>query len=204
MDLININEIDTSYNPLLQTSLAHINFNKAVIELNEGHRKIREKLPKGPIYSMRSEAKRLRSLLNLVPKSTWSPKELASAGFFSTGLADSCQCFYCGLVFCNQGLSATPIEKHRKFNPNCAFIQGNEVGNISKYDIRPQRVVISPSDQWNLMQDEQVRLQSFTLWPLYALMEPSVLAQAGFFFHRDKRCCPMLLLWWMSGKLGRK
>ncbi|XP_073440140.1 baculoviral IAP repeat-containing protein 1-like [Dendrobates tinctorius] len=182
MDLININEFDASYNPFLQTSYALIDFNKVIGEQNEKHRKIREALPRGPNYSMRSEAKRLRSLMNLVSKSTWSPKELASAGFFRTGLKESCQCFCCGLVLCNQTLSATPMDKHRKFNPHCAFIQGSDAGNISKYDIRPQAIELSPKDDWNLMQDEQARLQSFTYWPSYTFMEPDVLAQAGFFF----------------------
>ncbi|XP_071995022.1 baculoviral IAP repeat-containing protein 1-like [Engystomops pustulosus] len=180
MDLININEFDMSYNPFLQTSFALIDFNKTVTELNEKHKKIREQQPNGPIYSMRSEAKRLKSLLSLDPMSTWSPNELASAGFFSTGVENSCQCFCCGLVFCNQSLSITPIEKHKKFNPDCAFIQGIDVGNISKYDIRPQSIEISPSD--HRMQDEQARLQTFSCWPPYTLMEPDVLAQAGFFF----------------------
>ncbi|KAM4049211.1 LOW QUALITY PROTEIN: baculoviral IAP repeat-containing protein 1-like [Anomaloglossus baeobatrachus] len=186
MDLININEFDTSYNPLLQTSFALIDFTKLIVEKNEKHRKIREALPRGPNFSMRSEAKRLRSLLNLVPMSTWSPKELASAGFFRTGLEESCQCFCCGLVLCNQTLSVTPIEKHRKFNPNCAFIQGSDSGNVSKYDIRPQSIELSPGDHWNLMQDEQARLQSFTSWPPYTFMKPDVLAQAGFFFTGTK------------------
>ncbi|XP_072006854.1 baculoviral IAP repeat-containing protein 1-like [Engystomops pustulosus] len=179
MDLININEL-TSYNPFLQTYLLHIDFEKTAAEINEKHKKIREQQPNGPICTMRSEAKRLRSLLPLNPKSTWSPKELASAGFFNTGVKDSCQCFCCGLVFCTQSLSVTPIEKHKKFNPDCAFIQGIDVGNISKYDIRPQSIEISPSD--HRMQDEQARLQTFSCWPPYTLMEPDVLAQAGLFF----------------------
>ncbi|XP_075127045.1 baculoviral IAP repeat-containing protein 1 [Leptodactylus fuscus] len=182
MDLININEFHSSYNPFLQTSYALIDFNKVMSDLNEKYKTIREQLPKGPIYSMRSETKRLRSLLSLNPESTWSPKELAAAGFFRTGLEDSCQCFCCGLVLCKQALSNTPVENHKKFNPECAFIQGNDVGNISKYDIRLQSTERGPRDHWNLMEDEQARLQSFTCWPMYALMEPAVLAQAGFFF----------------------
>ncbi|KAG8598490.1 hypothetical protein GDO81_002630 [Engystomops pustulosus] len=179
MDLININEL-TSYNPFLQTYLSHIDFEKTAAEINEKHKKIREQQPKGPICTMRSEAKRLRSLLPLNPKSTWSPKELASAGFFNTGVKDSCQCFCCGLVFCTQSLSVTPIEKHKKFNPDCAFIQGIDVGNISKYDIRPQSIALSPSD--HRMQDVQARLQTFSCWPPYTFMEPDILAQAGLFF----------------------
>ncbi|XP_072005020.1 baculoviral IAP repeat-containing protein 1-like [Engystomops pustulosus] len=180
MDLININEFDGPKRLVFPTQFLHLNVNYLLDDLNEKHRKIREQLPKGPNFSMRSEAKRLRSLLNLVSQNTWPPNELASAGFFSTGVEDSCQCFCCGLVLCSQSVRTRPIEMHKQFNPDCAFIQGIDVGNISKYDIRPQSIEISPSDHW--MQDEQARLQTFSCWPPYTLMEPDVLARAGFFF----------------------
>ncbi|XP_063819961.1 baculoviral IAP repeat-containing protein 1-like [Pseudophryne corroboree] len=179
MDLINISEFDPSFKPTLPSYFMHADIGKMISKMEENHRKIREQLPKGPNYSMRSEAKRLRNLLNLEPMSTWSPQELASAGFFRTGVDYSCQCFSCGLVLCKQSIIATPLENHRKFNPMCGFIQGDDVGNISKYDIRLQPAL---KDSKESMQNEQIRLQSFTCWPVYALLEPRVLAQAGFFF----------------------
>ncbi|XP_075036661.1 baculoviral IAP repeat-containing protein 1-like [Mixophyes fleayi] len=182
MDLTNISEFDPSLKPVLPASFMHMDLDKLISEMKETHRKIREQLPKGPNYSMRSEAKRLRNILELKPSSTWSPKELASAGFFCTGLENSCQCFCCGLVLCKQSLSATPIENHRKFNPTCGFIQGKDVGNIEKYDVRLQPAKFSPGHHKESMKDEPTRQQSYSCWPVYALIEPSVLAQAGFFF----------------------
>ncbi|KAG8598491.1 hypothetical protein GDO81_002631 [Engystomops pustulosus] len=180
MDLININEFDGPRRLVFPTQFLHLNVNHLLDDLNEKHRKIREQLPKGPNFSMRSEAKRLRSLFNLVSQNTWPPNELASAGFFSTGVEDSCQCFCCRLVLCSQSVRTRPIEIHKQFNPDCAFIQGIDVGNISKYDIRPQSIALSPSD--HRMQDVQARLQTFSCWPPYTFVDPDVLAQAGFFF----------------------
>ncbi|XP_071995010.1 baculoviral IAP repeat-containing protein 1-like isoform X2 [Engystomops pustulosus] len=179
MDLININEFDGPRRLVFPEWFLHTNLDSLLDDLSENYRKIREQLPKGPIYAMRSEAKRLRSFLNLPSESSWTANEMASAGFFSTGVENSCQCFCCGLVLCNEAIRAIPMKRHTQFNPDCAFIQGIDVGNISKYDIRPQSIALSPSD--HRMQDEQARLQTFSCWPPYTLMEPDVLAQAGFF-----------------------
>ncbi|KAM9330964.1 baculoviral IAP repeat-containing protein 1e-like [Gastrophryne carolinensis] len=190
MDLTNISEFDSSFNPTFPSFIKHIDVEKVIHEAETKYRKIREQLPRGPTYSMKSEIKRLRSLQNLDPLSSWSPKELASAGFFYTGLENSNQCFCCGLVLCRQGLSYTPIERHRYFNPECEFVKGGDCGNISKYEIHPRPMKIDQStdqrmkqdDQRESMKDEQSRLQSFSHWPAYAVLQPTVLAEAGFFF----------------------
>ncbi|XP_063769744.1 baculoviral IAP repeat-containing protein 1f-like [Pseudophryne corroboree] len=182
MDLINISEFDPSFKPTMPSYYMRDVLDQTISTMAETHRKIREQLPKGPNYSMRSEAKRLRNLLDLKNLSSWSPQEMAFAGFFRTGVDISCQCFCCGLVLCKQSLYASPIDNHRKFNPFCGFIRGDDVGNISKYEVRLQPVQVSLRDHNELMKNEQTRLQSFTCWPVYALVEPYVLAQAGFFF----------------------
>ncbi|XP_018413726.1 PREDICTED: baculoviral IAP repeat-containing protein 1-like [Nanorana parkeri] len=181
MDLTKISEFDSTFNPAMLPDFMHIDLNSLVRELEETHRKIREQLPRGPIYSMRSELKRLKSVLAQDPLSSWSPKEIAHAGFFCTGLEKSCQCFCCGLVLCKQTFSFTPMDQHKKFNPDCEFVRGNDVGNISKYETRVQHNTYQ-RDHGEDMEDMQNRLQSFSAWPVYALLEPSALSQAGFFF----------------------
>ncbi|XP_068117217.1 baculoviral IAP repeat-containing protein 1-like [Hyperolius riggenbachi] len=183
MDLINIFEFsDSSCNIPLPPHMKHIDVSKSFHRAEEKHRKIREQLPRGPNYSMRSELKRLKSLMAMDPLSCWSLKEMASAGFFHTGLQNSCQCFCCGLVLCRQPFSLTPMDQHRKFNPNCEFVKGCDTGNISKYDIRVKPTNESQADHMEAMDEEQSRMKSFSHWPVYALVEPSALAQAGFFF----------------------
>ncbi|PIO23032.1 hypothetical protein AB205_0041220, partial [Aquarana catesbeiana] len=181
MDLINISEFESPHNISLPPSIIHMDVSKSVQFAEEKHRKIREQLPRRPNYSMRSELKRLKSVLAQNPLSSWSPKEIARAGFFCTGLENSCQCFCCGLVLCQQFLYFTPMDQHRKFNPNCEFVKGNDVGNISKYEVRVQLNTYQAS-HGEAMEDEQTRLQSFSGYPVYALVEPSALSQAGFFF----------------------
>ncbi|XP_068117012.1 baculoviral IAP repeat-containing protein 1-like [Hyperolius riggenbachi] len=162
--------------------MKHIDVSKSFHRAEEKHRKIREQLPRGPNYAMRSELKRLNSLMAMDPLSSWSPKEMTSAGFFRTGLQNSCQCFSCGLVLCRQPFSFTPMDQHRKFNPNCEFVKGCDTGNISKYDIRVKPTDESQGDHMEAMDEEQSRMKSFSHWPVYALVDPSGLVQAGFFF----------------------
>ncbi|XP_073480516.1 baculoviral IAP repeat-containing protein 1-like isoform X2 [Aquarana catesbeiana] len=183
MDLTKILEYDPSFKLAIPPSLEHIDWNKAFLRAEQKARKIREQLPRGPNYSMRSEAKRLRSFLSLYqPFSSWCPKEMASAGFFCTELESSIQCFCCGLVLCKQSIPYTPIERHRHFNPNCEFVKGGDTGNILKYEVHPRPVVGTQNDCEESMKCEQGRLQSFSCWPPYALIAPSALVQAGFFF----------------------
>lgn len=181
MDLINISEYESTHSIPLPLSMTHIDISKSVQFADEKHRKIREQLPRGPNYSMRSELKRLKSVLAQDPLSSWSPKEIAHAGFFRTGLENSCQCFCCGLILCKQSLFTTPMDQHRKCNPDCDFVKGNDVGNISKYEVRVQLNTCQASHR-EAMEEEQTRLQSFSGWPVYALVESSFLSQAGFFF----------------------
>ncbi|KAM4050364.1 baculoviral IAP repeat-containing protein 1-like isoform 2-T2 [Anomaloglossus baeobatrachus] len=182
MDLIKISEFESSHDVQLPTYMRHLAVDKSVRRLEETHRKIREQLPRKPNYSMRSELKRLKTHWTQDPLSGCSPKELASAGFYRTGLENSCQCFCCGLVLCRQSISSTPLQRHKKFNPFCAFIQGKDAGNIPIYDIRVQPKETDPIDATESMENEQIRLQSFACWPVYASIKPCALAEAGFFF----------------------
>ncbi|KAM4808285.1 baculoviral IAP repeat-containing protein 1-like [Rhinophrynus dorsalis] len=191
MDLPKISEFDPSFKPVLPPFMKNVDLGLLVQEIEETHRKIREQMPKGPNYRMRSEAKRLKTLMALESTSTWSPKELAAAGFFFTGLSNSSQCFCCGLVLCKQSLTSTPMVKHKKFNPDCGFVQGKEVGNISKYEVRVQPLENIVNNGKDAMEIKENRLQSFSNWPMYAMVEPALLAEAGFFFkgRRDTVQC---------------
>uniref|UniRef100_A0A8C5LNN6 NACHT domain-containing protein n=1 Tax=Leptobrachium leishanense TaxID=445787 RepID=A0A8C5LNN6_9ANUR len=167
---------DETFSPIFPPDWKDIDVQQCILQAEESHRKIRQQLPRGPNYSMRSEVNRLKkTLLVLDPFSTWSPKELAVAGFYGTGLSNSSQCFCCGLVLCRQSLSVSLKTNHQKFNPSCEFTQSIESGNISKYDVRPQPSVDVSDNE--AMESEDQRLQSFTTWPAYAMIEPTALAQ---------------------------
>ncbi|KAM8960820.1 baculoviral IAP repeat-containing protein 1-like [Pelodytes ibericus] len=134
---------------------------------------------------MRSEVRRLQSFLSYTSFSTWCPKKMASAGFFFTGVKSSVQCFCCGLVLCTSSLRTSPYENHVKHNPACGFIQGKDVGNIPKYEVRVQ---LPENDQVDLQEyvREESRLMSFASWPCYAGIIPAELASAGFFYAGKK------------------
>nr|XP_042117529.1 baculoviral IAP repeat-containing protein 1b-like [Peromyscus maniculatus bairdii] len=127
----------------------------------------RMKMKKGFNSHMRSEAKRLKTFVTYNTFRSWTPQEMAAAGFYHTGVKLGVQCFCCSLIlFCTR-LRKTPIESHRKFRPGCEFLLGKDVGNIGKYDIR----VKSPEKLRGgkaRYQEEEARLESFENWPFYA------------------------------------
>ncbi|XP_076408314.1 baculoviral IAP repeat-containing protein 1a-like [Peromyscus maniculatus bairdii] len=131
---------------------------------------------------MRSEAKRLKTFVTYDTFRSWTPQDMAAAGFYFTGVKLGVQCFCCSLILFCTSLRKTPIESHRRLCPGCEFLLGKDVGNIGKYDIR----VKSPEKLRGgkaRYQKEEARLESFENWPFYAHgTSPRVLSAAGFVF----------------------
>ncbi|OCU02365.1 baculoviral IAP repeat-containing protein 1 [Xenopus laevis] len=184
MDVVNFNEYDspnivervTKILPFLS-----VDVQQYLDELNEENEAIRQKVGKGYRFEMRSEARRLQSFLSFVKFSSWCPKAMASAGFYFTGVERSVQCFCCGIVFCTSSFRNQPLDDHMKRSPACGFLQGKDVGNIPKYEIRVQQ----PGGPQRDLQEyaaEESRLNSFKDWPFYARIQPDKLSAAGFFF----------------------
>ncbi|XP_078531418.1 baculoviral IAP repeat-containing protein 1-like [Lissotriton helveticus] len=168
----------------MQSRLPYLNldFKKLVAVCEEEFQRIRLQQQSGYKHGMRSELKRLNTFLSFQPVSSWSPQEMAGAGFYNTGVASSVQCFCCGLVLCSTSLRISPRSDHLKRQPDCDFIQGKEVGNISKYDVRVQVPPEVPGPSVERFRAEEERLHSFKGWPFYARTDPAALASAGFFF----------------------
>ncbi|XP_036063345.1 baculoviral IAP repeat-containing protein 1b-like [Onychomys torridus] len=149
---------------------------------DEENHKERMKMKKGFNSHMRSEAKRLKTFETYDTFRSWTPQDMAAAGFYHTGVKLGVQCFCCSLIlFCTR-LRNLPIESHKKFRPGCEFLLGKDVGNIGKYDIR----VKSPEKLRGgkaRYQEEEARLESFENWPFYAHgTSPRALSAAGFVF----------------------
>ncbi|KAH0506433.1 Baculoviral IAP repeat-containing protein 1b [Microtus ochrogaster] len=143
---------------------------------------LRMKMKKGFNPQMRNEAKRLKTFVTYDTFRSWTPQEMAAAGFYYTGVKLGVQCFCCSLIlFCTR-LRNLPIESHKRWHPDCAFLLGKDVGNIGKYDIRvksPEKLRGSKARY----QEEEARLESFENWPFYAHgTSPRVLSAAGFVF----------------------
>ncbi|XP_053144553.1 baculoviral IAP repeat-containing protein 1 isoform X2 [Hemicordylus capensis] len=186
-----VSELDLSY---LEARYPNWNydFKKHAEELEEEFQQIRKQLQRGFNPTMRSETQRLKTFLNQPGnfRSAWCPSEMAAAGFSHTGVKSAIQCFCCGLVLLARGIKTPPSVEHKKHRPECEFILGKEVGNISMYEVRVQNPETSSAEirrgalQKPLNYAEvEARLESFGGWPFYASETmPALLASAGFFF----------------------
>ncbi|GCB78372.1 hypothetical protein scyTo_0021191, partial [Scyliorhinus torazame] len=164
---------------------------KFVEDIERGNEAISRQRKRGFNHGMRSELKRLKSFESLEPFASWSPEEMASEGFYFTGLKASVQCFCCGGVFHSMGVTKSPRSEHQLFEPDCGFVKTLEVGNIPKYAVRllpPENI---PPNRREQLREERPRLETFKDWPSYVKMEPDLLVGAGFFYTgiKDKVQC---------------
>ncbi|XP_056395499.1 baculoviral IAP repeat-containing protein 1-like isoform X2 [Hyla sarda] len=175
LDIKNLEDLYSKF-PII-----YLNFPKFVADSNARHVSIRQHLGIAYNVKMRLEARRLKSFIPGHKLSSWAPTEMASAGLYFTGVDNSMQCFCCGIVLCCTSLKLHPHEEHLHFSPSCGFIQGKDVGNVSKYEVRVQT---SETGQECLQaySTEEARLSSFTNWPFYSRIQPVLLARAGFYF----------------------
>lgn len=102
------------------------NYTKTTSPVSEEHDK-----PKYPDYTNRSA--RLDSFRNWPIHLTQSPEEMASAGFFFTGTADICRCYFCGGGLKNWDPDDQPWIEHAHWYPDCPFVRqckGDDFKNI--------------------------------------------------------------------------
>ncbi|ELK31178.1 Baculoviral IAP repeat-containing protein 1 [Myotis davidii] len=177
-----ISQYDETTIPQL-SALLGIDMVQFVKEIDKKEQEDREKMQKGFNSEMRSEAKRLKTFVTYDSYSSWTPQEMAAAGFYFTGIKSGVQCFCCSLILFCTTLKRLPIEHHKKFSPHCEFLLGKDVGNIAKYDIRVKNPESKMRGDKAKYQEEKARLESFHDWPFYAHgTSPPELSAAGFVF----------------------
>ncbi|XP_036163760.1 baculoviral IAP repeat-containing protein 1 isoform X2 [Myotis myotis] len=177
-----ISQYDETTIPQL-SALLGIDMVQFVKEIEKKEQEDREKMQKGFNSEMRSEAKRLKTFVTYDSYSSWTPQEMAAAGFYFTGIKSGVQCFCCSLILFCTTLKRLPIEHHKKFSPHCEFLLGKDVGNIAKYDIRVKNPESKMRGDKTKYQEEKARLESFHDWPFYAHgTSPRELSAAGFVF----------------------
>ncbi|XP_072447527.1 baculoviral IAP repeat-containing protein 1-like isoform X2 [Chiloscyllium punctatum] len=172
----------------LQSIMPLLNFNMAefVAQVEEEDAAFCRQRVRGYNARMRSELRRLKSFESYPSFSTWSPEEMADAGFYYTGTKTYMQCFCCGGVLSSTSLTKTPWSEHRQFEPDCGLVKALDVGDVPKYALRvqpPSKILQSQRQQ---LVEERSRLESFGSWPFYAPTEPALLAGAGFFYTGSK------------------
>uniref|UniRef100_A0A2K5Z8F5 NLR family apoptosis inhibitory protein n=1 Tax=Mandrillus leucophaeus TaxID=9568 RepID=A0A2K5Z8F5_MANLE len=177
-----ISQFDYDFLPEL-SALLGIDAVQLAKEMEEDQQKVKATMRKGYNSQMRSEAKRLKTFVTYEPYSSWTPQEMAAAGFYFTGVKAGVQCFCCSLILFGASLRRLPIEDHKKFHPDCGFLLNKDVGNIAKYDIRVKNLRSRLRGGKMRYQEEEARLGSFRNWPFYAQgISPRVLSEAGFVF----------------------
>ncbi|KAM3911879.1 E3 ubiquitin-protein ligase XIAP isoform 1-T2 [Leptodactylus fuscus] len=141
-----------------------------------------ESVPKFPKYiNMCSEEARLKTFKNWPSYVRLTAKELANAGLFYTGVNDMVKCFCCGGKLMNWEPSDVAWTEHRKHFPDCLFVLGRDVGNVSLESSgvfsstrRGSEVPENPA-----MSQMKTRLESFANWSYATNKE--LLARAGFY-----------------------
>ncbi|XP_032966507.1 baculoviral IAP repeat-containing protein 1 isoform X1 [Rhinolophus ferrumequinum] len=176
-----ISQYDYAWLPEL-SALLGIDAVQYAKEAEKQEQKDREQMQKGFNSEMRSEAKRLKTFVTYKSDCSWTPQEMAAAGFYFTGVKSGIQCFCCSLILFCTSLRRLPIEDHKKFHPDCEFLLGKDVGNIAKYDVRVKNPEKLRGDKARY-QEEKARLESFKDWPFYVhRISPRELSAAGFAF----------------------
>lgn len=190
-----ISQFDYDFLPEL-SALLGIDAVQLAKEMEEDEQKVQAKMRKGYNSQMRSEAKRLKTFVTYEPYSSWTPQEMAAAGFYFTGVKAGVQCFCCSLILFGASLRRLPIEDHKKFHPDCGFLLNKDVGNIAKYDIRVKNLRSRLRGGKMRYQEEKARLGSFRHWPFYAQgISPRVLSEAGFVFTGTLKLFSEVFLW---------
>ncbi|NXW81604.1 XIAP ligase, partial [Alopecoenas beccarii] len=132
--------------------------------------------PKNP--AMCSEEARLKSFHSWPLNGQLTPKELANAGFYYTGVGDQVACFCCGGKLKQWEPSDRAWSEHKRHFPKCFFVLGRDVGNLPCEEGRS-----GPNNGEHprnpAMANHGRRLQTFLAW-VYPV-DKEQLAEAGFY-----------------------
>lgn len=136
--------------------------------------------PRNP--AMCSEEARLKSFQNWPDYAHLTPRELASAGLYYTGVDDQVQCFCCGGKLKNWEPCDRAWSEHRRHFPNCFFVLGQNVNIRNESDVlgSDRNFPNSTNSPRNpAMADYEARIITFGTW-MYSVNKEQ-LARAGFY-----------------------
>nr|XP_006115453.1 E3 ubiquitin-protein ligase XIAP [Pelodiscus sinensis]XP_006115454.1 E3 ubiquitin-protein ligase XIAP [Pelodiscus sinensis]XP_006115455.1 E3 ubiquitin-protein ligase XIAP [Pelodiscus sinensis] len=140
--------------------------------------------PRNP--AMSSEEARLRSFHNWPSYAPLTPKELATAGLYYTGVDDQVECFCCGGKLKNWEPFDRAWSEHKRHFPRCFFVLGRDFGNIESVltesnSAEAGRSVLNDVDHPRnpSMAEYEARIKTFITWRYPVAKEQ--LAEAGFY-----------------------
>ncbi|CAC5373532.1 unnamed protein product [Mytilus coruscus] len=104
---------------------------------------------KYPKYAIRS--KRIDSFDHWPSYLTQTPEEMATAGFFFTGIEDHCRCFFCGGGLRNWEPDDQPWTEHARWYPNCVFVRQSKGETfIDEVQSNGYQPILQESEELNL------------------------------------------------------
>ncbi|ELW66606.1 Baculoviral IAP repeat-containing protein 4 [Tupaia chinensis] len=132
--------------------------------------------------AMCSEEARLKSFQNWPDYAHLTPRELARAGLYYTGIDDQVQCFCCGGKLKNWEPCDRAWSEHRRHFPNCFFVWGQDINIERESDVvssnRNFPDLTNPPIN-SAMADYEARIITFGMW-IYPVNKEQ-LARAGFY-----------------------
>ncbi|XP_038673714.1 baculoviral IAP repeat-containing protein 2 isoform X3 [Scyliorhinus canicula] len=89
-------------------------------------------------YDLTSELYRISTFAHF-PSHALPERSLARAGFYYTGVNDKVKCFSCGSTVDNWQSGDNAVERHKRCNPNCRFINSLPLGvdHLSNFSAFP-------------------------------------------------------------------
>ncbi|CAM4602863.1 E3 ubiquitin-protein ligase XIAP [Lepidochelys kempii] len=140
--------------------------------------------PRNP--AMCSEEARLKSFHNWPAYAPLTPKELASAGLYYSGVDDQVECFCCGGKLKNWEPFDRAWSEHKRHFPRCFFVLGHDVGNVGSVLNESNFAEVGRSGLNDAdhprnpsMAEYEARIKTFVTWRYSVVKEQ--LAEAGFY-----------------------
>lgn len=122
---------------------------------------------------------------------------LAASGFYYKGIDDVCTCAFCNLSVAQWELDDTPEGEHRRWKPDCPFINGKPVGNVTlstetrgmegRYNLQKQKIAYAESPKHEHMRKFYARNETFVNWQHGG--DLTAFSKAGFFNNKDQLTC---------------
>lgn len=110
-----------------------------------------------------------------------TPAQLARAGFYYVGPADTVKCAFCNGKLLNWKLSDDPLFEHKKHYPRCTFVTSVPDVRSMFQNATEARIGINIHARPDYA-SEEARLKSFRNWPKKMNVSPTELAAAGFYY----------------------
>ncbi|XP_060584971.1 baculoviral IAP repeat-containing protein 7-B-like [Ruditapes philippinarum] len=150
---------------------------------------IRKRFMKPPRYPEYTDyGQRLKSFARWY-KQKPDPTTLCNAGFFFTNQEDLVRCYQCGIGLKDFSFADNPLNEHVNNSPECIYLEeylGQDVLSQIKKKVMSEDIQLSVNETSRYRHPEyssyNIRLSSFSKWPMSLMQTPVQLAEAGLYY----------------------